>query len=232
MGNKSSASLDIPVTADTEPAIPLRPLPGVSLCKRGERRAEKILDAATEVFAQKGYQHAKLSEIVALAGGSLSTLYRIYGDKEGLVSAILERRLDNLVGALDSIHFSLDMPPEEALRQTAIRLAEALAKPDSLVAYRIVIGEGEQFPHLREWFFEHAVISVRNTLTGYFEQEIGSGRLQLASAEAAGMQFYAMIFSDFVIRAASGYITEIDPDEIRSRALFAVDLFLKGALPR
>lgn len=231
MNNNLPSSADKRATA-TEQVIPLRPLPGVNLCKRGERRAEKILDAATEVFAQKGYQHAKLSEIVALAGGSLSTLYRIYGDKEGLVSAILERRLDNLVGTLDSIHFSPDMPPEEALRRTAVRMAEALAKPDSLVAYRIVIGEGQQFPHLREWFFEHAVVSIRNTLTAYFEQEIASGRLKLVSAEAAAMQFYGMIFSDFVIRAASGYITQVDPDEVRERALFAVDLFLRGALPR
>ena len=44
---------------------PLRPRPQVDLCRRGEIRAEKFLDAATEVFAEKGYQHARLSEIVA-----------------------------------------------------------------------------------------------------------------------------------------------------------------------
>ena len=60
---------------------PLRPRPQVDLCRRGEIRAEKFLDAATEVFAEKGYQHARLSEIVARAGGSLATLYRIFGDK-------------------------------------------------------------------------------------------------------------------------------------------------------
>ena len=53
---------------------PLRPRPQVDLCRRGEIRAEKFLDAATEVFAEKGYQHARLSEIVARADGRKSWL--------------------------------------------------------------------------------------------------------------------------------------------------------------
>ena len=93
----------------------LRTRRNVELCKRGEMRAERFLDAATEVFAEKGYQHAKLSEIVARAGGSLATLYRIFGDKEGLAYAILERRLENHVGILNDMNFS-DLPPEQALR--------------------------------------------------------------------------------------------------------------------
>ena len=57
------------VFSDASPnALPLRPRPQVELCRRGEIRAEKFLDAATDVFAEKGYQHARLSEIVARAG--------------------------------------------------------------------------------------------------------------------------------------------------------------------
>jgi AcrR family transcriptional regulator len=72
----------------------------VDLCKRGELRVERFLDAATEVFTEKGYQHARLSEIVARAGGSLATLYRVFGDKEGLAHAIIQRRLEDLSARL------------------------------------------------------------------------------------------------------------------------------------
>ena len=120
---------------------PLRPRPQVDLCRRGEIRAEKFLDAATEVFAEKGYQHARLSEIVARAGGSLATLYRIFGDKEGLASAILERRLDMHIHLLSDLNLT-ELPPEQALRRVAIRMAQVMARTDSQVVYRIVIGEG------------------------------------------------------------------------------------------
>ena len=132
---------------------PLRPRPPVDLCRRGEIRAEKFLDAATEVFAEKGYQHARLSEIVARAGGSLATLYRIFGDKEGLASAILERRLDMHIHLLSDLNLT-ELPPEQALRRVAIRMAQVMARTDSQVVYRIVIGEGQSFTALRDWFIE------------------------------------------------------------------------------
>lgn len=78
----------------------------VDLCKRGEMRVERFIDAATVVFTEKGYRHARLSEIVARAGGSLATLYRVFGDKEGLAHAIIQRRLRDLVMTQHFLHRS------------------------------------------------------------------------------------------------------------------------------
>jgi AcrR family transcriptional regulator len=210
---------------------PLRPRPQVELCRRGEIRAEKFLDAATEVFAEKGYQHARLSEIVARAGGSLATLYRIFGDKEGLASAILERRLDMHTHLLRDLNLT-ELPPEQALRRVAIRMAQVMARTDSQVVYRIVIGEGQSFPALRDWFFDHAVASIRSTLAEYFEQQVAAGRMQLASPKAAAAQFYMSLFGDQIVRLAAGSNQLPDVDTLEAQALAAVELFLQGALPR
>ncbi len=220
--------------ATSRPVSPnplLRSRRNIELCKRGEMRAERFLDAATDVFAEKGYQHAKLSEIVARAGGSLATLYRIFGDKEGLAHAILERRLDSHVNILRDMNLS-DMPPEKALREVAVRIAASMGKTESRVVYRMVIGEGESFPALRDWFFEQSVSETRRILTSYFQQQMDAGHLNLHSAEAAANQFYMMMFGNLIIRIASGYVDRADPEEIRTQALISVDLFLHGALPR
>ena len=221
------------VFTDTHPAgdSPLRPRPQVELCRRGEIRAEKFLDAATEVFAEKGYQHARLSEIVARAGGSLATLYRIFGDKEGLASAILERRLDMHTHLLRDLNLT-ELPPEQALRRVAIRMAQLMARTDSQVVYRIVIGEGQSFPALRDWFFDHAVASIRATLADYFAQQVAAGRMQLASPKAAAAQFYMSLFGDQIVRLAAGSTQLPDVDTLEAQALAAVELFLQGTLPR
>ena len=210
---------------------PLRPRPQVELCRRGEIRAEKFLDAATEVFAEKGYQGARLSEIVARAGGSLATLYRIFGDKEGLACAILERRMDLHIHVLSDLNLT-ELSPEQALRRVAIRMAQLMAGTDSQVVYRIVIGEGQSFPALRDWFFDHVVASIRRTLEDYFEQQVAAGRLQLPSPKAAAAQFYMSLFGDQVLRLAAGGPQLPDVDTLEAQALAAVDLFLQGALPR
>lgn len=209
----------------------LRPRPDAALGRRAEVRVEKFIDAATEVFAEKGYQHARLSDVVARAGGSMATLYRAFGDKEGLAHAIIERRLNDLVQHLQALDLS-GQTPEEALRLAAERIVESLATPDSRVLHRIVVGEGQSFPQLRDWFFDHAVATVQGKLAAYFKQEAGAGRLRMASPELAANQFFMMLFGDWVIRISCGNLYETDAAALRAHAMQAVDLFLHGALPR
>jgi hypothetical protein len=107
-----------------------------------------------------------------------------------------------------------------------------MATAESVVIHRIVIGEGQSFPEMRDWFFDHAVAAVRGSLREYFEQEVAAGRLKIASPATASSQFFMMLFGDLVIRVSSGNLKEPDADELRAYAQAAVDLFLHGALPR
>jgi AcrR family transcriptional regulator len=208
----------------------LRPRMPVDLCKRGEMRVERFLDAATEVFTEKGYQHARLSEIVALAGGSLATLYRVFGDKEGLAHAIIQRGLRDLSERLQ-VNLS-GLPPEQALHLTAEQFSDSVASDQFHVIHRIVIGEGQSFPALRDWYFDHGVGALRSHLCEYFEQEVAAGRLRMASPTMASSQFFMMLFGDLVIRISSGNVQRIDATELRLYARDAVENFLHGTLPR
>ena len=211
--------------------MPFRPRPDVELCKRGELRTERFLDAATEVFIEKGYRGASLSEIVGRAGGSMSTLYRVFGDKEGLAHAIIERHMAVVTERLQCLSLS-GLPPESALRRVGESILDASLSRESLLVHRIVIGEGRDFPELRDWFFAHAVMPAQAMLTEYLQQEIEAGRLALRSPAIASSQFFMMIFGELMIRVASGNQSNPDPETAREEARAAVDLFLHGSLPR
>ena len=60
---------------------------------RGEKRRAAFIAAARQVFLEQGYEAASMSEIVLRAGGSLSTLYAQFGDKQGLFIAMLDARV-------------------------------------------------------------------------------------------------------------------------------------------
>src|ERR1700739_1809703 len=79
--------------------------PGVSeeLEKPG-RSAQKrraILDAATEVFLEKGYLATNMDEIAALAAVSKQTVYKNFPNKETLFVGIVRGMPDK---ASDSVH--------------------------------------------------------------------------------------------------------------------------------
>jgi len=61
---------------------------------RAERRRDTMLDAAEGLFITQGYAGTSLAEIVRLSGGSLATLYDIFGNKQGLLHALAIRWRD------------------------------------------------------------------------------------------------------------------------------------------
>jgi AcrR family transcriptional regulator len=57
----------------------------------GPRPRERILDAATRLFADEGIQATSVDRVIAEAGVAPMTVYRHFGGKEELVAATLER---------------------------------------------------------------------------------------------------------------------------------------------
>jgi AcrR family transcriptional regulator len=61
------------------------------------RNLERVLDAATEVFAASG-PDASIDEIARLAGVGHGTVFRRFPTKDDLMFAVIERHVDELCG--------------------------------------------------------------------------------------------------------------------------------------
>ena len=57
---------------------------------RGRERVAKLLQAATTVFAEKGYEAATMTEIAARAGAPIGSLYQFFPVKEALADTLLQ----------------------------------------------------------------------------------------------------------------------------------------------
>ena len=71
-----------------------RPRP---LRRDAERNRQRILRAASEVFTARGVE-ATLDDVAHHAGVGVGTVYRRFPDKEALIEALFEKRLDTMVG--------------------------------------------------------------------------------------------------------------------------------------
>ncbi|MCI3270563.1 TetR/AcrR family transcriptional regulator [Streptomyces cylindrosporus] len=63
-------------------------------------RRESILAAATEVFAETGYQRTKVSAIAARVGVSEPVVFQNFGTKAALYEAVLDRGVAHVCAAL------------------------------------------------------------------------------------------------------------------------------------
>ncbi|WP_328997158.1 TetR/AcrR family transcriptional regulator [Kribbella sp. NBC_00709] len=109
--------------------------------ERAQRRDE-ILDAAQQLFLERGYGDVSLDQIASAASVTKRTIYAYVGDKTAVFAAVVSR-LNQLI-LIPAEHVDL-----EAL---AIRLVLTLHSDVAISLHRMVIAEALQFPDLARSF--------------------------------------------------------------------------------
>ena len=66
---------------------------------RQEKRA-RIIDAAIEVFAEKGFRGARISDIAAEAGIAAGTIYLYFKNKDEVLLSIFEEKMEEVIAHL------------------------------------------------------------------------------------------------------------------------------------
>ena len=64
--------------------------------KPGKKRVAALLQAAAEVFAERGYEAATMAEIASRAGAAIGSLYRFFPSKEAVAGALVARYREQL----------------------------------------------------------------------------------------------------------------------------------------
>ena len=82
-----------------------------------DSKREKIIEAATRVFAEKGFYQAKISEIARLASVADGTIYLYFGNKDELLFHVFEVTLETF---LDRARAAVERSnnPSEQLEQS------------------------------------------------------------------------------------------------------------------
>ena len=78
------------VSSSDSPSTPTRS------SQRGERRAA-ILEAAIETFAQRGFHHARVSDVARQAGVADGTIYLYFKSKDDLLISLFEEKMEEIV---------------------------------------------------------------------------------------------------------------------------------------
>ena len=108
---------------------------GRSADRRGTART-RLLDAATGVFAERGYHAATVDQIVEAAGVTKGALYAHFASKQALFVGLLEERVDRPVRALMALTETApaDTATAEAVGTGLATLVEEQREP-VLLAY-------------------------------------------------------------------------------------------------
>jgi AcrR family transcriptional regulator len=113
-------------------------VPAATLQERKQQLVRQaIWDAATDLFADKGYDETTVDDIALAAGVSRRSFFRYFSSKNDLMAQAIDTYGDRLTEAIQAC--DPHSPPPEIFRQTILRVAGTCAQqPRIRKAMRIV----------------------------------------------------------------------------------------------
>ena len=178
-----------------------------SIALPGRPRAfnlEQALDRAIEVFWEKGYEGASLSDLTQAMGINRPSLYAAFGNKEALFRRALDRYA---CGTTAFIQQALREPTARAvverfLRQTADHLGNRKGPRGCLIVQGALSCGDEADPIRQELISRRAAIMAM--LRKRFEQAKSEGDLPANSDPAGLARFVTAVTHGMSVQAVNG----------------------------
>ena len=160
-----------------------------------EKRA-LILEAATALFSDLGYDKTSLARVAERAGVSTATVFKQFPTKADLFEAIV-LQFWAAGPAADLSPTSLG-DPEAGLTTLGAHYAHVLRTPGMAGLHRMVIAEAPRFPELGRIQFDLGKEPLFELVRDYIVSETRAGALRVPDDVRATTEFLGMI-SNFVL---------------------------------
>lgn len=172
-------------------------LPGVSndyksttLEKQREKR-ERIRQAAHDEFCENGFDGTSMDRIATRAEVSKPTLYQYFGDKNGLLEAVLDVGRMAIVAPLSERDGSL----VDRLWRFSWVYAEFVLRSDMLSLARLILGEAQRKSESAIAYHQNGPGRALEGLVEFVQAAAAAGEISIDEADLAAQDLWSLILS-------------------------------------
>ncbi|MDY7548782.1 TetR/AcrR family transcriptional regulator [Glaciimonas sp. Gout2] len=195
-------------------------------------RLDLLLDAATTVFLEEGYGLASIAQIARAAGVSTRTIYENFSNKSALLIATVKRLVVNELTKVIEDGVLETCTPDAALTRLGTVILTRVTSPDAIRLYRLGLAEVARNPDLAETVYQAGPMHTESLVAGYLKAQVCRGTLEIDDPVKAARLFIGMVTAAPLQIALFGLTQRIGQTELDQHIKSAVQLFLRGTLPR
>jgi len=189
-------------------------------------RGKLILSAAQALFLKHGYDNTSLEMIINEAGGSRRSIYNEFGNKQGLLFAVMQQQVSIQVGIIADIDYTL--PPDQAIKSIAFRFVRNMLSPTLTALFRLAIQVIPKLPDIGKIIYEKGPLAGVTPLVNYLTHLDKQGVLVIEDSVFAGQMLIEMVKGRLHLKAMLLPNVEITDEEIKQHVDRSVDLFLQA----
>ena len=157
-------------------------------------KKEAILEIASDLFLERGYDRASINEMYRRSGISKETFYRYFRDKEDLFLAVIDKELEIYWQGLSILD---EVDGEHDIRETLTRVGSELIhylSSDRVRALRqLIFSECENHPRIGQLYYNHGPQRAYQALASFFENQAGRGHRWRFDSYELAEYFVAML---------------------------------------
>ena len=187
-------------------------------------RGVLILDAAQKLFYDLGFDETSLAMIINETGGSRRSIYNEFGNKHGLLMAVIQRQVKTQSEILTSINRDLDA--KEALNQVCFKFVVGMLSPELMSLFRLVVQQVVKFPELGEMIYKNGpmtgILPLVDYLTWLTEQKV----LKIENCHFSAQMLMEMAKGPLHTRSLLLPDKKASDEEIFYQVTKAVEIFL------
>jgi TetR/AcrR family transcriptional regulator, mexJK operon transcriptional repressor len=196
-------------------------------------RDQRLIEVATRLFLDRGYDATSLDAVAEAARVSKPTVYARYGDKRGLFAEVLRREIARWLAPLaEAAEVQLSRPSDISVEQRLVEVGREMLMftcgPDAVAFSRMMTSQAINFPDIAKLGKEEGWLKAVLTTARFFDHLVAQGAMDLEDTRIAAEVFLDVVVGHTHRMATFGTPLEMRSAEIRMR--LAIRLFLAGAL--
>ena len=188
----------------------------------------RIVDAAAELFSQRGYGAVGVREIATTAGVNISMISYYFGGKVGILKTIIESFFDEYTKTIQSV-YNAEEGPEENIRRIFKAIVLLLRKKTAYckVGFFEMPNDVPEIAEMKAEKIKIIANFATQILTNLGIEDKGYRR-----ASMVGPALLSMLFSHFFIKQVVFSLTNLEFNDAyyEEYTQFLTELFLNGAL--
>jgi AcrR family transcriptional regulator len=199
--------------------------------RRKDARPQELLDAALDLFVERGYASTRLEDVAKRAGVSKGTLYLYFTNKEELFKAVVRASIVPAIGAAEDAIAGFDGHSADLLRYVMLGWWERLGATKASGIVKLVMAEAGNFPDLADFYRKEVIERSTDMLTGLLSRAAERGEFRPLNATLMTQVLIAPMLTLITWKHSIGPCSEEQMDPMAFLDAF-MNMALHGLLPR
>ncbi len=170
--------------------------------RRKSARPEEILQAALEVFTDRGFAATKLEDVARRAGVTKGTIYLYYENKDALFKALVRETIVPVIAKGEALAHSFTGTARDLFEQLIREYFRLVGDTPLSGIPRLMIAEAGNFPELARFYYEEVVTRGHRLMAGVLERGMKAGEFRRVDVAVATKLAMAPLMHAVVARKA------------------------------